>query len=258
MARPTPAARRYAEAAFEVALRDDELDGWRDDLALARDMLARPEVVPVVDSPAIPTADRLGVVDKLLGGRIRPGALRLVSLLVERGRARELARVNDQFQRMLNAHRGIVVATVTSAAPLTDEETAEVRKRVESMADSTVELRTAVDPALLGGLTVQIGDRLLDASIRGRLERLRTQLNSGARPRRAKPGDEPRTRARTETPWPSGQTRSSASSGARSSRSTRRRRPAASGPWSRSATGSPRSTASTRPSRPRCSSSRAG
>ena len=125
MARPTTAARRYAEAAFEVALRDDELDGWRDDLATAADMLGRPEVEPVVDSPAIPTAERLAVVGKLLEGRIRPGALRLVSLLVERGRARELARVSDQYQRQLNAHRGIVVATVTSAAPLTDDETAD-------------------------------------------------------------------------------------------------------------------------------------
>jgi F-type H+-transporting ATPase subunit delta len=183
MARPTPAARRFAEAAFQVALRDDELDGWRDDLAVAANILGNPQVQAVVDSPAIPTADRLGVVDKLLESRVRPGALRLVRLLVERGRAREIGRVLDQYQRQLNAHRGIVVATVTSATPLTDDETAAIRKRVEAMADSTIDLRTAVDPALLGGLTVQIGDRLLDASIRGRLERLRNQLNSGARPR---------------------------------------------------------------------------
>jgi len=183
MARPTTAARRYAEAAFQVALRDGELDGWREDLAIAADILGRPEVQPVVDSPAIPTADRLAVVGKLLEGRVRPGAIRLVSLLVERGRASELQRVSDQYVRQLNAHRQVVVATVTSAAPLTDDETAEIRTRVESMAGSTVDLRTEVDPALLGGLTVQIGDRLLDASIRGRLERLRDQLNAGTRPR---------------------------------------------------------------------------
>jgi F-type H+-transporting ATPase subunit delta len=183
MARPTTAGRRYAEAAFQVALRDGELDGWRDDLVLAADMLARPEVERVVDSPAVPLAQRLGVVSALLESRIRPGALRLVSLLVERGRVRDLPRVSEQFQRQLNAHRGIVVATVTSAAPLTKDETAAIRTRVEAMAGSTVDLRTAIDPALLGGLTVQIGDRLLDASIRGRLERLRDQLNAGTRPR---------------------------------------------------------------------------
>jgi F-type H+-transporting ATPase subunit delta len=183
MARPTSAARRYAEAAFEVALRDDELEGWRDDLAFAAEILGRTEVESVVDSPAIPTAQRLAVVDKLLGARVRSGALRLVSLLVERGRVRELGRVSDQYQRQLNAHRGIVVATVTSAAALTNEESAAVRAQVEAMAGSTVELRTAVDPGLLGGVTVQIGDRLVDASIRGRLERLRDQLNTGVRPR---------------------------------------------------------------------------
>jgi F-type H+-transporting ATPase subunit delta len=183
MARSTTAARRYAEAAFQVALRDDELDGWRDDLATAADILGRPEVETVVDSPAIPSAERLAVVAKLLEGRVRPGALRLVSLLVERGRARELGRLSEQYQRQLNAHRGIVVATVTSAAPLTTDETAEIRTRVEAMAGSTVDLRTEVDPLLLGGLTVQIGDRLLDASIRGRLERLRDQLHTGTRPR---------------------------------------------------------------------------
>jgi F-type H+-transporting ATPase subunit delta len=183
MARPTPAARRYAEAAFEVALRDGELDGWRDDLALAAEVLGHPQAEAVVDSPAIATADRLAVTDKLLGDRLRPGALRLVRLLVERGRAREIGRLSEQFQRLLNAHRGIVVAMVTSAAPLTDDETAAVRQRVAAMTDATIDLRTAVDPSLLGGLTVQIGDRLLDASIRGRLERLRTQLNSGVRPR---------------------------------------------------------------------------
>jgi F-type H+-transporting ATPase subunit delta len=183
MARPTTAARRYAEAAFQVALRDGELDGWRDDLALAAELLARPEVEPVVDSPAVPLAQRLAVVSALLESRVRPGALRLVSLIVERGRVRDLPRVTDQFQRQLNAHNGVVVATVTSAAALSTDETAAIRTKVEAMAGSTVELRTAIDSALLGGLTVQIGDRLLDASIRGRLERLRDQLNAGARPR---------------------------------------------------------------------------
>ena len=94
-----------------------------------------------------------------------------------------LGRVSDEFTRQLNRHRGIVVATVTSASPLTPDEMHEIRSRVEAMAGSQVDLRTEVDPAIIGGLTIQVGDRLLDASIRGRLERLREQLHTGARPR---------------------------------------------------------------------------
>lgn len=181
MAQPVAAARRYADAAFEVALRDGQLDGWRDDLALAGDLLTRPEVAPIVASPAIPQAQRLGLVSELLERRVRPGVLRLVGLLVARGRVGILPRVVEEYARLLNAHRGIVTATVTSAVPLTADETAAIRSRVEAMAGSAVELRTGVDPGLLGGLTIQVGDRLLDASIRGRLERLRDQLHAGGR-----------------------------------------------------------------------------
>lgn len=181
MARPVVAARRYAEAAFEVALRDDQLDRWRDDLAVAADILGRPEVESIVRSPAVSLAQRLGLVSDLLATRIQPGALRLVSLLVSRGRASVLPRVSEEYARRLNTHRGIVTATVTSAVPLTADQTAAIRSRVETMAGSAVELHTVVDPGLLGGLTIQVRDRLLDASIRGRLERLRDQLHAGGR-----------------------------------------------------------------------------
>jgi F-type H+-transporting ATPase subunit delta len=181
MSRPTTAGRRYAEAAFEVARAEDQLDGWRSDLTTAAEILGRPDVEPVVDSPAIPLAQRQAAVAGLLEERIRPGALRLVSLLVARGRVSSLGRVSEEYSRLLNTHRGVVTATVSSAVPLTSDESAAVRARVEAMAGSAVELRTVVDPDLLGGLTIQVGDRLLDASIRGRLERLRDQLHAGGR-----------------------------------------------------------------------------
>ena len=183
MARPVTAARRYAEAAFQVALTEGQLDRWQADLATAAEILGRPDVEPTVGSPAVPLATRLEIVRQLLEARITPGALRLVSLLVERGRVSALPRVSERFNGLLNSHRGVVEATVTSAAPLTADETAAIRSRVEAMAGSAVELTTEVNPDLIGGLTIQVRDRLLDASIRGRLERLRDQLQTGVRPR---------------------------------------------------------------------------
>jgi F-type H+-transporting ATPase subunit delta len=183
MSRPVAAARRYAEAAFQVALAEDRLDAWQQDLGLAAQLLVRPEVEAIVDNPAVPLDRRLAVTGALLGSRVSPAVLRLVNLLVQRGRAGVLPRVSEDFTRQLNSHRGVVMATVTSAVPLTDDETAAIRSRVEAMAGSRVELATKVDPDLLGGLTIQVKDRLLDASIRGRLERLRDQLHAGTRPR---------------------------------------------------------------------------
>jgi F-type H+-transporting ATPase subunit delta len=150
---------------------------------MAAGIIGRPDVEPVIDSPAIPLAQRQAVVGQLLEGRVQPGPLRLVQLLVARGRVKALARVSEEYQRLLNATRGVVTATVTSAVPLTPDESAEIRTRVEAMAGTAVEIRSEVDPDLLGGLTIQVRDQLLDASIRGRLERLRDQLHAGTRPR---------------------------------------------------------------------------
>jgi F-type H+-transporting ATPase subunit delta len=183
MSRPVAAARRYAEAAFQVALADSQLDRWQADLALAAEILGRSDVEPTVHSPAVPLAERVEIVRRLLEPRISGGALRLVTLVVERGRVHTLPRISEEYTRLLNAHRGVVMATVTSAVPLTPDETAEIRSRVEAMAGSRVELRAEVDPDLIGGLTIQVRDRLLDASIRGRLERLRDQLHAGTRTR---------------------------------------------------------------------------
>jgi F-type H+-transporting ATPase subunit delta len=183
MARPVTSARRYAEAAFEIAQRDGELDPWRKDLDMAAAILSEEHVARVVENPAVPLPARREVVSKLLAKRVSDKPARLVDLLVSRGRADLLPRVATEYLRLLQRQQGIVPAVVTSAVPLTDTEAGAIRSRVEAMAGASVDLRTQVDPAILGGLTIQVGDRLLDDSVRGRLERLRDQLRSGSRPR---------------------------------------------------------------------------
>ena len=181
MARPTAAGRRYAEAAFELATRDDALDGWAEGLALAARFAADEDVLRVVDNPSIAHPDRVAAVDRLLEGRVLPGVQNLARLLARRGRFSTLPTIGAEYTRLLNRRRGIVEAVVTSAQPLSADETAAIRSRVEVMTGSGVELRSEVDEALIGGLTVRVGDQLLDASVRGRLERLRDQLVLGTR-----------------------------------------------------------------------------
>jgi F-type H+-transporting ATPase subunit delta len=100
---------------------------------------------------------------------------------VERRRIGQLPSIAREYGRLLDRQRGVVAAIVTSAVPLTTDETSGIQARVEAMTGTTVSLRSEVDVALIGGLTVRIGDRLLDASVRGRLERLRSQLLAGTR-----------------------------------------------------------------------------
>jgi F-type H+-transporting ATPase subunit delta len=181
MARPTTAPRRYAEAAFEVAQRDDALDEWAKDLTMAAQLLGDDQVRRVVDDPSRPIADRRELIARLLGRRVSEPVRRLVALLAERGRLDLMPAVAAEYGELLKRHRGIVTAIVTSAAPLTRDESNALEERLRQITRADVELRPVVDESLIGGLTVRIGDELIDASVRGRLERLRNELVAGVR-----------------------------------------------------------------------------
>jgi F-type H+-transporting ATPase subunit delta len=182
MARATTAARRYAEAAFDLARREDALDGWAADLRVSGGIAGDERVESILDNPAIPLEQREAAIGAALEGRVREPVRRLATLLLRRNRGSILPAVSREFDRLLDRERGIVNAVVTSAAPLSEADLDVVRRRVATMGvGSTVELEQRVDESLIGGLTVRVGDRLIDASVRGRLERLRAQLVAGAR-----------------------------------------------------------------------------
>lgn len=176
----TTAARRYAEAAFEIAVRDGTVDAWRRDLRLAAELAGDERVARAADSPAAPFAERRRLIERLLEERVSRHALSLALLLAERERFGTLPQIAARFDELVRLSRGTVAATVTSATALHPDELAAVHRRVEALAGGAVELETSVDPSLIGGLTVRIGDRLIDASVRGRLERLRERLAQGA------------------------------------------------------------------------------
>jgi len=179
MARRDSAPRRYADAAFEIALRDGAVETWRKELDSAAEVSAETELGRVLANPAIPLDERVKVAEQVfasLSGPVR----NLILLLVRRRRIEQLPRVAAEFRRLDDQRNGLTHATATSAAPLGADEIRAITARLEELTGGKVALETAVDPSLLGGVVVRVGDRLLDGSVRGRLERLRNQLASGA------------------------------------------------------------------------------
>jgi F-type H+-transporting ATPase subunit delta len=179
MARRDSAPRRYAEAAFEIALRDGTVAEWRAGLDEAAAALDNPELREVLANPALPLDQRADIVRRVLTDLGEP-IRNLITLLLRRERIRELPRVAAEFRRLDDKRNNIVHATATSASPLADEELRAITARLEELSGAKVALETAVDPDLIGGVVVRIGDRLIDGSVRGRLERLRNKLASGA------------------------------------------------------------------------------
>jgi F-type H+-transporting ATPase subunit delta len=169
------AGKRYAQAAFELAIGEgQDLGKWRSDLNDIAFVLAESEAAPSLANGAIPLEQRIAVVDRILD--IQPLALNLARLLVSKGRSLDARAVASAFERMADEHEGIVHAEVRTAVELSPQQEADLQQRLATSLGKRVRTATVVDPSLIGGLVVRVGDKLVDGSVRTRLQRLRREL----------------------------------------------------------------------------------
>ena len=180
MRRTGTIARRYAEAAFELALRDNKVDEWLNELTELGRATSDDDLVRRLTDPQVLLAKRQEALVSLLGPKSPPQLPNLIALLLRRRRVDQLPNIAREFRRLYNRRAGIVEATATSALELDANEVAAIRSRLEQITKDKVELELRVDPALLGGIQVRLGDLLIDGSVRGRLERLRAKLETGS------------------------------------------------------------------------------
>lgn len=177
MARRDTAARRYAGAAFEIGRAEGTLDRWERDLERLSALLADDELRTLAEHPAVPYADKERVIRRVAGD-VSPEALNLVLLMVRRGRPRAIPRMIEHFADLVRRERGVSLAEVRTALPLDDTQRGAVIDRLHELTGDDIEINEIVDESLIGGITVRIGDRLYDASVRSRLERLRARLTA--------------------------------------------------------------------------------
>ena len=172
------AHRVYAEALLEAAGEKGRLAEVREDLATfaeavessdeLRSFLRNPQIEPHVKREAL--AELLADADELVRN--------FLLLLAEKGRIAEIDEVHSEFERLIAQEARILELDLTTAVELSDEEAAQLVRRIEDAAGRRVEATRTVDPNIIGGIVVQAGSRRLDASVRGRLNRLRQELTA--------------------------------------------------------------------------------
>jgi F-type H+-transporting ATPase subunit delta len=173
--RPSTTARRYARAAFEIAEKDGNIKSWIADLQAASDVIEEPSMVRFFRDPKVGREEQLAALRRL-EGKITPHVLNLLRMLAVRHRLYLLPAILRELASLEREAEGIVEADVTVARAISDQEKNEIAGRLQEMTGKRVELEIHMDPRILGGVIVRIGDRLIDASIRGRLERLRQEM----------------------------------------------------------------------------------
>ncbi len=168
--------RVYATALFEAAREKGRLEPVREELQQVVAAEAEvPELRELLRNPQLdPRARASALEDVLSGGEELLRNFLLV--LADKGRTGSLEEIAREFERLIAEHEGIVHAELTTAVELSDEEAQTLLRQVEQASGRKVEATRSVDPDLIGGIVLQVGSHRLDASVRGRLERLRREL----------------------------------------------------------------------------------
>jgi F-type H+-transporting ATPase subunit delta len=173
-------ARVYARALFEAAMDRGKLDAIRDQLGQFVDALnENREMQLFLFSPYFSSAEKIEALKSAVTDA-EPEFLNFLQLLLEKGRMPVIFRIRRQFDALWAKENKLLGVTVTSAIELDPEVTKRIGAEIEEQTGNTVELESRVDPDILGGLVVQVGNVVLDTSIRNRLEKLRKSVASAA------------------------------------------------------------------------------
>jgi F-type H+-transporting ATPase subunit delta len=168
--------RVYARALFDAALEEGRLEPVRDEVAqLAQAVAEVPELRELLRNPQLDPRAKAAVLKEVLSGG-EELVRNFVLLLADKGRAGIFEEIAREFERLIAEHEGVVHAELTTAVELSDKDARELLEQIEEAAGRKVEATRTVDPGLIGGIVLQVGSHRLDASVRGRLERLRREL----------------------------------------------------------------------------------
>ena len=169
------AARRHAQAAFQLALEQGELDVWRENLDRLVAAVQDPALLSFLENPTIHLEDKANILGRVLEG-LPPLVMNLALLLVSRGRLGLMAGIAGEYGWLMDEHQGIAHAEVATAVPLDKKQEDRLSSRISELVGKEIVLTTVVEPELIGGLTARVGDKLIDGSIRSRFSALRGSL----------------------------------------------------------------------------------
>ena len=167
----------YARALFEVARAEGTLDEVEDELfRFARSYESSDSLRNALTDEHIPAEKRQAIVEDLLGGKTTTTTIQLVSMVVGSGRSRDIPAIVDSLVARASSAKQLDVAEVRTAVALTDDQQARLKAALENATGKSINLKTVVDPTVVGGVVATIGDTVIDDTVRTRIEQLKSRL----------------------------------------------------------------------------------
>jgi F-type H+-transporting ATPase subunit delta len=176
MAELATIARPYAEAVFRLAKQSNALPAWSDALNLIAMVYQDPQMRAAMANPKVTSADIERLLLAICGERIDGVARNLIQLLVHNRRLSVLVEIRESFEQLKREDEGKLDAKISSAFPMEDAQRNQVVNLLSSRFKRKINATVTVDPDLIGGIKVEVGDKVWDASVRGRLQTMAATL----------------------------------------------------------------------------------
>ena len=158
---------------FQIAVETGRLEEWSEDLRVTAVALENAGLSGLLDAPQVSVSVKVDTIKSALGNSIGPLAVNLLSLLAVRDLSGLVPGILDEYSRFVDRHLGVERAEVVSAVPLADGQVSRISEVLNGIVGARIRLDTRVDRDLLGGLVAQVGDRVIDGSVRTRLQDMR-------------------------------------------------------------------------------------
>ncbi|MFW5823402.1 MAG: F0F1 ATP synthase subunit delta [Marinobacter sp.] len=171
-------ARPYARAAFEAARSQDALADWGDALSVAGQVAANSEVKQFLAHPGVPRSAKAEIITEFAGNQVSQPVRNFFTILAEKGRLTLLPEIAGLFQKFRAELERTINIDVTAAFELTEEQQQKLAQALSTRLDRQVSLTATADQSLIGGVVIRTGDMVIDASVRGKLNRLTDSLGS--------------------------------------------------------------------------------
>ena len=168
----------YGNALFELALEENEVDSLYEEVGALKEIIKdNKDLILLLDHPQIDKDEKVKIIETTFGGRISNHLTGLLAMVVEKGHSGQIIPIFDYFLKLVKKEKRIGVAMVKSAIELSGTQKAAIEKRlIETTEYETMEIDYSVDKSLIGGLVIRIEDRVVDSSIKTKLNNLSKAL----------------------------------------------------------------------------------
>ena len=178
MAELSTIARPYAEAAFELARQEERLPAWSQMLSFCAEVVTDPKVAAALDNPRLDVGARESLLLSIAGDRLDAQGRNFIHVLVEAGRIAVLPEIAAQFDALKDDAEATAKALIESALPLSDAELAGLTQALAKRFGRRIEATVSVDPSLIGGARITVGDAVIDGSVQAKLAAMSAQLRA--------------------------------------------------------------------------------